>query len=111
MADIPKIIIIAGPNGAGETTFARPYTFGLERQRVNKRPIDEARDPDIRLSGVALKRAAKRAHELAAHTGTAIVVVRDGIIQHVLPTTPEISAQMHEPPAPYIQSLKPPVGK
>ncbi len=78
---------------------------------MNKRPIEEARDPDIRLSGVALKRAAKRAHELAAQTGTAIVVVRDGTIQHVLPTAPERSDQVHEPSAPYVHSLKPPVGK
>jgi len=70
-----------------------------------------ARDPDIRLSGVALKRAAKRAHELAAQTGTAIVVVRDGTIQHILPTAPKKSDRIHEHPTQYMQSVKPPVGK
>lgn len=52
---------------------------------MNSRPIESAADPDLRLSGQALARAARRAHEVAAQTGTAVVVMRNGILQKVLP--------------------------
>ena len=54
---------------------------------MNKRPIEEARDADLRLSYVALLRAAKRARELAAATGTLLVVFRNGRIEHIHPHT------------------------
>ena len=41
---------------------------------MNKQSIEAARDADLRLSQHAMQRAARRAHELAAQTGTAIVV-------------------------------------
>ena len=47
---------------------------------MNRQPIDHVRDPDLRHSLPALRRAAQRARELTRQTGTAIVV--------------------HEPPAP-----------
>ena len=40
--------------------------------------IEQARNPDIANSLIALKRAARMARELAVRTNTAIVVVRDG---------------------------------
>ena len=52
---------------------------------MNKQPIEMARDPDLRLSAVALQRAAHRAHELARQTGTAVVISRDGVVLHVQP--------------------------
>ena len=52
---------------------------------MNKRPIEEAEDRDLRLSQVALQRAARRARELAATTGTALVVSRNGVIEHLSP--------------------------
>jgi len=60
---------------------------------MNKQPIDTAQDADLRLSMFAMQRAAQRAHELAAQTGTAIVVSHDGVIEHIHP--------LRETPAPY----------
>ena len=53
---------------------------------MNKQPIKSALDPDLRLSAVALQRAAHRAHALARQTGTAVVICRDGV---VLPAQPK----------------------
>lgn len=54
---------------------------------MNKAPIDQANDQDLRLSQVALQRAALRAHDLAKATGTTIVISNHGIIEHVQPET------------------------
>ncbi|MFZ2290462.1 MAG: hypothetical protein WAV92_12475 [Halopseudomonas yangmingensis] len=68
---------------------------------MNKRPIESARDTDLRLSPQAMQRAARRARELAAQTGTAIVVIRDGVIEHIRPRLEATGASVQEPPAPY----------
>ena len=65
---------------------------------MNKQPIEMARDPDLRLSAVALQRAAHRAHELARQTGTAVVISRDGVVLHVQPK-PALSATREQEPA------------
>ncbi len=52
---------------------------------MNKRPIEQANDRDLRLSLVALERAARRARDLAAATGTDLVISRNGVIEHVRP--------------------------
>ncbi len=52
---------------------------------MNTQPIELARDPDLRWSGVAMQRAAQRAHTLAAQTGTQIVVSRNGQVQQQAP--------------------------
>lgn len=52
---------------------------------MNKNPIDQALDRDLRLSQQAMERAAQRAHDLAKLTGTAIVVSRNGVIEHLTP--------------------------
>ena len=52
---------------------------------MNKLPIDQARDSDLRLSQQALERAALRAHDLAKSTGTFIVVSQNGVIEHLTP--------------------------
>ena len=54
---------------------------------MNKLPIDQARDRDLRFSQQALERAAQRAHDLARSTGTFIVVSRNGVIEHLTPTS------------------------
>ena len=54
---------------------------------MNKRPIEQANDRDIRLSLVALERAARRARDLAAATGTDLVISRNGVIEHLSPRT------------------------
>lgn len=57
---------------------------------MNKLPIEQARDRDLRLSLPAMLRAAQRAHDLAKMTGTLIVVSRDGVIEHLAPTSPSV---------------------
>ena len=45
---------------------------------MNDKPITEARDEDARNALAALERAALRARRIAAQTGTALIVVKDG---------------------------------
>ena len=52
---------------------------------MNKRPIEQAKDPKLRSSLAALKLAARDARRIAAQTGTAIVIEVDGRIVHVRP--------------------------
>ncbi|MBL8510428.1 MAG: hypothetical protein JNM52_02175 [Betaproteobacteria bacterium] len=52
---------------------------------MNKRPISEAKDPDLPLVGIALERAARRAWEIAAQTGTLVVISRNGVIEYLSP--------------------------
>lgn len=66
---------------------------------MNKRPIETARDADLRLSVIALQRAARRAHELAIRTGT-VLIVRDPQPAHVASTTPSAD-RVNEPEADY----------
>ena len=49
------------------------------------KPIQTAQTRDLRGSWDALQRAAQRARELAAQTGTALVVERAGVLEHVYP--------------------------
>ena len=65
---------------------------------MNKQPIETALDPDLRLSAVALQRAAHRAHALARQTGTAVVISRDGVVRPVQPK-PAHSATLAPEPA------------
>lgn len=69
------------------------------------KPIEMVRSPVLRGSFPALLRAAARARQLAAQTGTAVVVVRDGVIEHhypplTMPATPRVQ----EAPAIYGKS-------
>jgi hypothetical protein len=50
-------------------------------------------DRDLRLSQVAMQRAAQRAQDLAKATGTAIVISHDGVIEYLIPKPQEISTQ------------------
>jgi len=55
---------------------------------MNNQPIEQAQDRDLRLSLAALQRAAQRTRDVAAATGTALVISRNGVIEHVAPKTP-----------------------
>lgn len=65
-----------------------------------QRPIAEANSADLRGSWPALRRAAERARQLAAQTGTAVVVVRNGVVQHLYPTGPQPSVSVAKEPSP-----------
>lgn len=67
---------------------------------MNAKPISSARDPDIRLSQLAIERAAWRAREVAAQTGTAIVVVRDGVMEMIKPRLMPLVTGAQEPSPP-----------
>ncbi|GAB3362811.1 MULTISPECIES: hypothetical protein [Giesbergeria] len=48
-------------------------------------PIESAINADLRGSWLALQRAALRARQVAAQTGTAVVVMRNGVLEHIYP--------------------------
>lgn len=52
---------------------------------MSKRSIEEARDPDLRGSLPALRRAALRAREVARKSGTAVVVWRNDRVEYLKP--------------------------
>ncbi len=68
---------------------------------MNAKTIDKAKSADLRGSWHALHRAAQRARELAAQTGTELIVSRAGAIERIKPTPGAVSHQAHEPSAPY----------
>ena len=45
---------------------------------MNSKAIEQAKDPDLRASVAAMRRAARRARELAASTHTQLILARDG---------------------------------
>ncbi|WP_322629024.1 hypothetical protein [Halothiobacillus sp.] len=68
---------------------------------MNKQPIETARDTDLRLSRQAMQRAAQRARELAAQTGTAIVISQHGVIEQITPKAKAVAQHIQAPTAPY----------
>lgn len=68
---------------------------------MNKQPVETAQDTDLRLSLVAMRRAALRAWEIAARTGTAIVISRNGVIERIEPTPESAARGVHDPAAAY----------
>lgn len=68
---------------------------------MNKQPLDTAHDADLRLSQQAMQRAAQRARELAAQTGTAIVVSRHGVLELLSLSKGMQTLAVNEPHAPY----------
>jgi hypothetical protein len=67
---------------------------------MNPRPIETAQDEDLRLSRQAMQRAAARAWEIAARTGTAIIIHRAGVIEAVRPAELEPPQRRQAAPAP-----------
>lgn len=66
---------------------------------MNPKPIESARDPDLSSSLQAIRRAAQRAREVAARTGTTIVIADAGVIREIAPVSTPSAVQ--EPAAPY----------
>ena len=52
---------------------------------MNPKPIEHANTPDLALALPALRRARRRAEEIAVATNTALVQVRDGQVIRVRP--------------------------
>lgn len=68
---------------------------------MNTKTIDQANTADLRGSWAALQRAARRARELAAQTGTELVVSRNGIIERIKPQPDTTNNPTQETPATY----------
>ncbi len=69
---------------------------------MNKRPIETARDPDLRLSMRAMERAALRARDIARQTATELVVSRNGVIELLQPEQfAQQTPSVQEPAADY----------
>lgn len=68
---------------------------------MNKKPIESARDADLRSSYAALLRASRRAHELAAQTGTDIVISENGQVKRIRPDSQLIEDGVSEPKTDY----------
>lgn len=68
---------------------------------MNSNTLDQATNADLRGSWPALQRAARRARELAAITGTELVVSRNGMIERIKPQPETASQRVHETPVPY----------
>ena len=52
---------------------------------MNQKSIELAKDPDLAGSLAAIRRAAKRARQVAVSTNTELIVVRNGQSVHVKP--------------------------
>jgi hypothetical protein len=52
---------------------------------MNVRPLETARDPDLRLSMQAMQRAAGRAREIARQTETSLVISLNGTLKLLSP--------------------------
>ena len=50
---------------------------------MNSKSIEQANNADLRGSWQAIQRAAQRARELAAQTGTELIVSRGGVIERI----------------------------
>ena len=52
---------------------------------MNPKPVDQAKTPELALALPALRRARKRAEEIAIATNTALIQVEDGQVIRVNP--------------------------
>ena len=68
---------------------------------MNTKAINQANNADLRGSWLALQRAALRARELAAQTGTELIVSRCGVIERIKPLPDMTGQQVRESTAPY----------
>ncbi|MFA7605287.1 MAG: hypothetical protein WCY08_01740 [Rhodocyclaceae bacterium] len=66
---------------------------------MNSKTIEQANTADLRGALAALQRAAQRARELAAQTGTELVVSRNGVIERIKPQPDAASHGVQESPA------------
>ena len=61
---------------------------------MNLKNIEQAKDRNQPASMAALNRAAQRARELAARTGTALVLAKEGRIERVIARTERSQARV-----------------
>jgi hypothetical protein len=59
---------------------------------MNSRSIEQAKDTDMASSINAIRRAAKRAGQVAAQTGTSLIVWHNGQIERVAAQLPDAQA-------------------
>lgn len=59
---------------------------------MNSRSIEQAKDKDMASSINAIRRAAKRAGQVAAQTGTSLIVWHNGQIERVTAQLPDAQA-------------------
>lgn len=57
------------------------------------KPIEQANDPDLRASAAAMQRAAQRARQVAASTGTHLVLAYNGRWRLVAPSLDQAKEQ------------------
>lgn len=67
-------------------------------------PIEMAESADLRGSWIALQRAAIRARELAVKTGTALIVLRHGTVEHLYPQSLSATRRVQESSVEYGKS-------
>ncbi|NOT68579.1 MAG: hypothetical protein HOP04_09730 [Methylophilaceae bacterium] len=58
---------------------------------MNQKNIEFAKDPDLAASLQAIRRAAKRAAQVAVSTNTDLIVMRNGQCLHVKPDAEHLS--------------------
>ena len=68
---------------------------------MSPRPLDSARNADLPASYEALKRAARRAREVARQTGTLLVIGEDGQVRLITPQSESAPARVNEPASRY----------
>ena len=66
--------------------------------------IESAINDDLRGSWLALQRAAMRARRIAMQTGTALVVVRNGVLEHLYPMPEPATSRIQESGTEYKES-------
>lgn len=54
---------------------------------MNPKPVEQARTPELALALPALRRARRRAEEIAIATNTSIVQVEDGRVVRIKPSS------------------------
>ncbi len=67
----------------------------------NTKPIETAVNADLRGSWQALQRAAQSARRIAAQTGTAVVVMRNGALEYLYPQSELMTNRVQESAAEY----------
>ena len=54
---------------------------------MKQKTIEQARNPDLRASMAAMRRAAARARDVAVSTHTSLIVMKDGRWMRIAPST------------------------
>lgn len=79
-----------------DNSGVEPILLKWSEKPLNDQSFETARDSDLRLSPQSLKRAALKAREIAAQTGTAIVITEQGVMRVVHPKTEQVTRSVHE---------------